>query len=254
MTGEIPTAVITGASSRIGGAVARDLANHGWRLVLHANANAHKAESLAQELEEATGRPHVFTADLTEATGLATFMDKASQPFGLPDVLINNASIFEDDGIGHLDPDLFDQHFAIHTKAPLFLADAFAARLPKDRKGLIVSMIDQRVWKLTPQALSYSLSKSALWTATQVLAQALAPNIRVNAIGPGPSFKNERQSQAEFDKQTGAVLLKRGPDAEAFGRTVRFLWDSPSITGQMIALDGGQHLAWQTPDVVDVGE
>lgn len=254
MTGRIPTAIITGASSRIGGALARDLASHGWQLVLHANQNAKKAADLATELSSG-GKPHVVkTADLTSPDGLNSFIRDMAEPFGPPDILINNASIFEDDGIGTLDPERFDSHFAIHTKAPLFLAQAMAAGLPEDRKGLIVNIIDQRVWKVTPQALSYSLSKSALWTATRMLAQALAPRLRVNAIGPGPSFKNERQSQEEFDKQTGAVLLGRGPEPEAFGRTVRYLWDSPSITGQMIALDGGQHLAWQTPDVVDVGE
>ncbi|WP_417671955.1 SDR family oxidoreductase [Roseibium sp.] len=254
MTGTPPTALITGASSRIGAAIARDLAAHGWQLVLHAHNNGDKAHALAQEIGSAKTRHQVITGDLTRTEDLASFFDEASALLGAPDVLINNASIFEDDGIGHMDPALFDTHFAIHTKAPVFLADAFAAHLPQDRRGLIVNIIDQRVWKPTPQALSYSLSKSALWSATQMLAQALAPRIRVNGIGPGPSFRNERQTQAEFDKQAGAVLLGHGPGADEFGRTIRYLWDMPSITGQMIALDGGQHLAWQTPDVVDVGE
>ncbi|MEJ8472657.1 SDR family oxidoreductase [Roseibium algae] len=251
MTGRATTAIITGASSRLGDALARDLSAHGWQLILHANANKTKADQLAQELPTSSA---VITSDLTNPDDLASFIDRASVPYGLPDILINNASIFEDDGIGSLDPALFDAHFAIHTKAPLFLSNDMATRLAADKRAMIVNVIDQRVWKLTPQAMSYTLSKSALWSATQVLAQALAPRIRVNAIGPGPSFKNERQSQEEFDKQTGAVPLGRGPNPDSFGRTVRYLWDSPSVTGQMIALDGGQHLAWQTPDVIGVGE
>ncbi|WP_417686432.1 SDR family oxidoreductase [Roseibium sp.] len=256
MTGTSPIALITGASSRIGSAIARDLGAHGWRLVLHAHRNDAAARQLAAEIVSDHGgpAPHVISGDLRRQDELAGIFEAASAPFGTPQVLINNASIFEDDGIGRLDPDLFDAHFAIHTKAPLFLADALAGALSPESKGLIVNIIDQRVLKPTPQAISYSLSKAALWSATQILAQALAPTIRVNGIGPGPSFRNERQSEAEFARQAGAVLLGKGPDPEEFGRTIRYLWETPSITGQMIALDGGQHLAWRTPDVIDVGE
>lgn len=254
MTGTSPIAFLTGASSRIGSAIARTLSQGGWHLVLHAHTNIEKLETLAESLAEKGQRPALLTADLTRSGTLENVMKNAAEPFGVPDVLINNASIFEDDTIGRLDSKRFDDHFAIHTKAPLFLADAFASALTPARKGLIVNVIDQRVWKPTPQALSYSLSKAALWSATQILAQALAPRIRVNGIGPGPSFKNERQSQQEFDRQSGAVLLGKGPEPSAFGKTIEYLWDTPSITGQMIALDGGQHLAWQTPDVMDVGE
>jgi NAD(P)-dependent dehydrogenase (short-subunit alcohol dehydrogenase family) len=115
-------------------------------------------------------------------------------------------------------------------------------------------MIDQRVWKLTPRTFSYTLSKSALWTATRTMAQALAPRIRVNAIGPGPTLQGERQSKADFDAQVEAVLLEQGPELSEFGATIRYLWETPSVTGQMIALDGGQHLAWQTPDVTGIRE
>lgn len=251
---DAPIAIITGGASRIGTAIARDLAAHGWTLVLHAHRNAEGARRLAERFRASGTKAEVVTADLTDINEARSFVGSASGPFGPPDVLINNASIFEDDGIGNLDPDRYDAHFNIHTRAPVFLADAFAANLPASRKGLIVNIIDQRVWKLTPQALSYTLSKAALWAATQTLAQALAPRIRVNAIGPGPSFRNERQSQAEFDKQFHAVPLGSGPAPEEFGRTVRFLWESKAITGQMIAVDGGQHLAWKTDDVIDVGE
>ncbi len=249
-----PIAVITGGASRIGAAIAEDLADKGWTLVLHAHQRPEKAQALAEQIQSTGGQAEILTADLTDTGDLSTFMTHASLPFGVPDVLINNASIFEDDGIGALEAERFDAHFNIHTRAPVFLTDAFTAQLPSSRRGLVVNVIDQRVWKLTPQALSYTLSKSALWTATQTLAQALAPNIRVNAIGPGPSFKNERQTQEEFDRQYRSVLLGQGPMRGEFGRTIRFLWESPSITGQMIAIDGGQHLAWETADVTNVGE
>lgn len=249
-----PIAVITGGSSRIGRAMAEDLAGHGWSLVLHAHSHPEKADRLAKDIRSRGGRAEVLTADLTDIAALKGFMADAGKPFGSPSVLVNNASIFEDDVIGELDPARYDAHFNIHTRAPVFLAEDFANRLPEGRNGLIVNVIDQRVWKLTPQAFSYTLSKAALWTATQTLAQALAPRIRVNAIGPGPSFKNIRQSEEEFDKQWRSVPLGKGPSSVDFGKTVRFLWECEPITGQMIAIDGGQHLAWETEDVIGVGE
>jgi len=250
-----PTALITGATSRIGTAIARDLAANGWGLALHTHSNREKAGTLQEEALELGARAaSVFQADLTDTGELSRLPQLVSEQMDVPQVIINNASIFEDDGIGRLDPDLFDAHYHIHTRAPVFLADALAANLPPHQSGLVVNIIDQRVWKLTPQALSYTLSKAALWTATQTLAQALAPRIRVNGIGPGPSFKNPRQTDEEFKKQTDGVLMKAGPAPEDFGSTVRFLWQTPTVTGQMIALDGGQHLAWETPDVTDVGE
>jgi NAD(P)-dependent dehydrogenase (short-subunit alcohol dehydrogenase family) len=249
-----PIAVITGGSSRIGRAMAEDLAGHGWSLVLHAHSHPEKAEELAKEIRSRGGKAEVLTADLTDIAELRDFLAKAAKCFGAPSVLINNASIFEDDAVGELNPARYDAHFNIHTRAPVFLAEDFARQLPEGRKGLIVNVIDQRVWKLTPQAFSYTLSKAALWSATQTLAQALAPRIRVNAVGPGPSFRNIRQSEEEFDKQWRSVPLGKGPSPADFGQTVRFLWECESITGQMIAIDGGQHLAWETDDVIGVGE
>ncbi|MBD8891417.1 SDR family oxidoreductase [Roseibium litorale] len=249
-----PIAIITGASSRVGRAIALDLAQAGWSLVLHAHTNGGKIRELAAEVGRLGGRAVELSADLTDDKSRESFLSKALEAFSGADVLINNASIFQDDRAGSLDTAQFDAHMAIHTKAPLFLADGFARHLSGKRQGLVVNIIDQRVWKLTPQALTYTLSKSALWTVTQVLAQALAPSVRVNAIGPGPSFRSPRQSESDFARQKEAVPLNRGPEPSEFGATIRYLWSAPSVTGQMIALDGGQHLAWQTPDVTDVGE
>ena len=148
----------------------------------------------------------------------------------------------------------WDRHFAIHVKAPAILARSFAGALPEGARGLIVNIIDQRVLRPTPRYFSYTLSKSALWTATQTMALALAPRIRVNAVGPGPTLRNARQSDADFRAQVDGLVLRRGPKLAEFGATIRYLWQADSVTGQMIALDGGQHLAWQTPDVTGMAE
>lgn len=254
MTQVAGTALITGASSRIGGAISRDLARHGWAVVLHAHRGLDRAQALKQAITDGGGKAYILQADLTQAEDLAGLIPAAVQCNGALDLLVNNASIFLPDEAGALDLALFDTHFAIHVKAPLFLTDAFAAALPAGKDGLVVNIIDQRVWKTTPRFVSYSLSKAALWEQTRVMAQALAPRIRVNAIGPGPSFRNERQTEEDFARQQRAVLLQRGPEPEEFGATVRHFWAMRSVTGQMLALDGGQHLAWETADVVGVGE
>ncbi|MET0575420.1 MAG: SDR family oxidoreductase, partial [Mesorhizobium sp.] len=172
-------------------------------------------------------------------------------PIGL---LVNCASVFVDDSAEDFDWLDWDRHFALHVKAPTQLARDFAAQLPKDTEGLIVNIIDQRVWRLTPRYFSYTLSKSALWTATQTLALALAPRIRVNAIGPGPTLANTRQRPEDFQAQIDGLVLGHGPALDEFGATIRYLWEARSVTGQMIAVDGGQHLAWQTPDVTGMTE
>jgi len=170
-------------------------------------------------------------------------------------MLVNNASEFEPDALTALDPEQWERHFAINLRAPAFLVRDFARQCPDGADGLVVNMLDQRVWKPTPHFFSYQLTKSALWTATQTMAQALAPRgIRVNAIGPGPTVSNTRQGDADFRKQTEATPLKRGATPEEIARAVLFLAATPAMTGQMLALDGGQHLAWETPDVVGIRE
>jgi NAD(P)-dependent dehydrogenase (short-subunit alcohol dehydrogenase family) len=231
-----------------------DLAAHGFKVAIHASSSVREAEKTAGEIRESGGEAAVFVADLTDIDQIRGLHAKVTGELGSPDLIVNNASVFKGDDVRQFDSDLFDLHFALHVKAPSVLAEAMANGLSENQSGLIVNMIDQRVWKLTPRFFSYTLSKSALWTATQTLAQALAPRIRVNAIGPGPTLANERQKSGDFDRQARAVLLNRGPDLSEFGATLRYLYENRSITGQMIALDGGQHLAWETPDVKGVSE
>ena len=250
----LPVALVTGAGKRIGRAIAEGLAEDGFAVALHVNTSTADGEAIADRIRARDGVASVIQGDLTDPAVPEQLIEAAQTALGPVRLLINSASIFEKDEIGTLSPQLFDAHYAIHTRAPAFLAQHMAARLPDGDTGLIINVIDQRVWKLTPQFFSYTLSKAALWTATQTMAQALAPRIRVNAIGPGPTLANTRQKQADFDEQASRVPLGRGPDLSEFPKTVRFLWDTPSVTGQMIALDGGQHLAWETPDVVGIEE
>ncbi|MFC5583829.1 SDR family oxidoreductase [Nitratireductor kimnyeongensis] len=248
------TALITGASKRIGAAIARDLAGHGFAVAIHCGQSREAAEKLADEITRTGGKVHVVQADLQNGAATRDLIDQTRRVLGVPSILVNNASVFEDDGIADFTDEGWDAHFDLHVKAPALLAQALAGALKDDQEALIVNMIDQRVWRLNPRFFSYTLSKSALWTATRTMAQALGPNIRVNAIGPGPTLPNQRQQQADFDRQTDALILERGPDLADFGRTIRYLWETRSITGQMIALDGGQHLAWETPEIAGIPE
>ena len=248
------TALVTGGAKRIGRAIAEDLSADGFTVVIHAHHSSAEADALAGALREGGGKAYALEADLTDMQAATGLIARAQELAGPVDLLVNNASVFEKDEIGALDEEMWDTHFAVHAKAPAFLAQAMATSLPQKRDGLIVNMIDQRVWRLTPNFFSYTLSKAALWTATQTMAQALAPRIRVNAIGLGPTLKSARQSDEEFAAQEAAIPLRHGPELGEIGATIRYLWDTRSITGQMIALDGGQHLAWETPDVAGIAE
>ena len=254
MTDEKGIALVTGGARRIGRAIVEDLAKNGFAVAIHCRSSVDVAEALADDVRKQGGRATVVTADLADLDAARALPAKAAAALGPLTLLVNNASIFEADGIGSLEAERFQRQMTVNLAAPVFLADAFAAQLPADRDGLVVNMIDQRAWKTTPHFVSYQLSKSGLLTATRTLAQALAPRIRVNAIGPGPTLPSPRQDPAEFRKQAEAVPLRHGPDLCEFGRTIRYLYETRSITGQMIALDGGQHLAWETPDVVGINE
>lgn len=248
------TALVTGAGKRVGRAIALDLALHGFAIAVHANSSKDEAEETASVIRDAGGTAEVFLGDLSDPDVPGRLIRAIGKKLGTLRLLVNNASIFEADTADAFDPELFDRHMAVHVKAPALLAAAMAKDLPRDAEGLVVNMIDQRVKRLTPNFFSYTLSKSALWTATQTMAMAYAPQIRVNAIGPGPTLKSPRQSDAEFARQVKAVLLERSPELGEFGATIRYFWENRSVTGQMVALDGGQHLAWETPDVSGVNE
>ncbi|MCR4267779.1 SDR family oxidoreductase [Nitratireductor sp. ZSWI3] len=247
-------ALITGGARRIGAAIARDLAAHGFAVAIHCGKSRGEADALAREITGAGGKAVVVQADLADGAQASTLVERTAGLLGVPHIVVNNASVFDDDSATDFDDAVWDRHFAVHLKAPALIARSLAAALPAGGEALVVNMIDQRVWRPNPRFFSYTLSKSALWTATRTMAQALGPAIRVNAIGPGPTLPNQRQEQADFERQIDALILKRGPDLSEFGKTVRYLWEARSVTGQMIALDGGQHLAWETPDVAGIPE
>lgn len=247
------TALVTGGARRIGAAIATDLARNGFNVVVQFASSETEAESLAASLRENGVKALALEADLLRSDDCKKLFEEARKAVGPIDLLINNASIFVDDDAGEFDEEKFDRHMAIHLKAPSILSAAMYAQADVSN-GLIINIIDQRVWRLTPNFYSYTLSKSALWTATQTMAQHFAPKLRVNAIGPGPTLQNERQDPQDFQKQIDGLILKRGPDLSDFGETIRYLYSVQSITGQMIALDGGQHLAWETPDIAGIVE
>lgn len=246
--------LVTGGAKRIGRAIVEDLAAHGFGVAIHCNHARKAADDLAATISASGGRAVVVQADLADMAAVDGLVADAATALGPISLLVNNASVFEVDSVTDFGWEIWDRHFALHVKTPALLAKNFAAALPEGAGGLIVNMIDQRVLKPTPQYFSYSLSKAAMWAATRTMAQALAPRIRVNAIGPGPTLPSSRQDAAAFAAQLDGLILKHGPALAEFGATIRYLWQSRSVTGQMIALDGGQHLAWQTPDVTGMVE
>ena len=246
-------ALITGAAKRIGRHLALTLAQDGWAIAVHYRSAKEEAASLVDEIKAAGGTACSVQADLSQEVSTSTLVSASAATLGGPiTTLINNASVFEHDTWESACKASWNTHLDINLRAPFFLSQAMAKALPKGQSGHIINIIDQRVWKLTPDYLSYTLSKSALWTLTQTLAQALAPQIRVNAVGPGPVLKSIHQDEETFKKQSDALLLGKAASVGDVANTVKFLLDTPSITGQMIAVDSGQHLAWKTPDVFGV--
>lgn len=237
-------ALVTGAGDRIGAVLARRLATEGYAVVVHHNTAKDAARALIADIRSLGGRAETVGADLTSRKQRAGLIAKAAKPFGPLTVLVNNASIYRPDSATDLDESLWDDHFSLHVEAPLFLARDFAVQLPAGALGNIVNIIDERVLQLTPAYLSYTLSKSALWTATRLLAQSLAPRIRVNAIGPGPTLVEAGQSGSGFDKATKRLPLGHGAVPGDLADALMFILSARSMTGQMLALDGGSHLGW----------
>ncbi|MEO5337905.1 MAG: SDR family oxidoreductase [Magnetospirillum sp. WYHS-4] len=245
MTGPTPVpALVTGAARRIGRAIALGLARAGHPVALHCRRSRAEAEELAALIRREGGRAAVVVADLAsedQTQGLVAAAADALGPLGL---LVNNASLFERDDALTADRASWDAHMAVNLRAPFVLAQAVARQLPEAVQGNVVNILDQRVLNPTPHFTSYTVSRSALWTLTRTLALALAPRLRVNAIGPGPVLPSPRQSEEQFARQWRSLPLARPSSPDEIAAAVRFILDAPSLTGQIIALDGGQHLGW----------
>jgi NAD(P)-dependent dehydrogenase (short-subunit alcohol dehydrogenase family) len=242
-------ALITGAARRIGRALALEAAAAGYDIAIHCREADADSESLRAAVVAMGRSATILTADLTADTELADLVPRAARAIGALTLLVNSASLFEDDRIATLTPASFDAAIAANLRAPILLAQAFAAQAPTGG-ALIVNMLDQRVWRPNPQYFSYAISKGALWHATRMLAQALAPRVRVNAIGPGPTLPSIHQTDEAFAAEAANIPLERRADPTEIAHALRYLIDARSVTGQMIAVDGGQHLAWRTPDII----
>ncbi|MBP2298403.1 SDR family oxidoreductase [Azospirillum picis] len=241
------TALVTGAGKRIGRAIALDLAGRGWEVAVHYRQSRDEADAVVAEIGQAGGRAMAFAADLDREEDMQALVPAVAAALGPPTLLVNNASRFERDEVSDASRASWDAHMEANLRAPFVLSQCFAASLPDGEQGLIVNMLDQRVWNPTPHFVSYTLSKMGLWALTRTLALALAPRIRVNGIGPGPTLRNDRQSEEEFAAQWESTPLKRGTTPEEVCAALRFLIDAPAMTGQMLALDGGEHLGWAQP-------
>jgi NAD(P)-dependent dehydrogenase (short-subunit alcohol dehydrogenase family) len=241
-------ALVTGAARRIGRAVALDLAREGWRIAVHCHRSESDARSVVAEIERAGGKATVLRADLTRDDQARDLVPRAAAALGPVRCLVNNASVFDGDTVETATRESWDAHIETNLRAPFVLIQSFSRELPEGVKGNIVNVLDERVWNLTPYFVSYTVSKAGLWALTRTMALALAPRIRVNAVGPGPTLPSPRQSKAEFERQCRRMPLGRGTTPEEIGAAVRFILDSPAMTGQMIALDGGQHLGWSHPE------
>jgi len=252
-------ALVTGGAARLGRAMALYLAERGYRVAVHYNSNEAAATAVATACGNDSFAIH---ADLLDEHQMASLIPDATARCGSPiSVLINNASIFEHDTLQTATKTSWDRHIGSNLRAPFVLTQALASQAPQpvpDAQGepvaqaLIVNMIDQRVRKLTPEFMTYTIAKMGLWALTQTAAQGLAPHVRVNAIGPGPTLQGARQSAVHFARQREATVLKRGANPADITAALGYFIDAPSVTGQLLCVDGGQHLAWETPDVLGV--
>ncbi len=237
-------ALVTGGAKRLGRAICLALADAGFDVAIHYNSSVAEAEALAAEIRARGRAALALPADLMREAEVATLVARATEALGPLGVLVNNASTFERDEWHDATRASWDQHIEPNLRAPFLLMRHFAAALPAPAHGAIINMLDQRVMSLTPHFVSYTVSKAGLWALTQQMALALAPRIRVNGIGPGPALPSPRQSQAQFDRQCASVPLARGTSPEEIAAAVMALLGLSSMTGQVIHLDGGQHLQW----------
>ena len=246
-------ALVTGGAQRVGHAICLALADFGYDVAVHYRSGPDEAHATLAELQARGRRAVALAVDLTDEAAVAAMPSKAVEQLGGLTLLVNNASLFHDDRFGGLERELWDAHMVTNLRAPIVLAEAFAAALPAaipDGEACIVNILDQRVLKPNPQFFSYALSKSALWTATRMMAQALAPRIRVNGVGPGPTLASVHQDAATFAAEAAATPLQRNSSPQEIAAAVLYLAQARTVTGQTIAVDSGQHLAWRTPDIV----
>ena len=255
------TALVTGAGRRLGRAMALYLAQRGHDVAVHYSSSQDEAEATVAEIRALGRRARAFQADLLQEAQVQALIPAATAALGPLTVLVNSASIFEYDRIETATRESWDRHIESNLRAPYVLTQAFARQCPPATtdetgeplaRGLIVNLIDQRILKLTPEFSTYTIAKMGLWALTQTAAQGLAPHIRVNAIGPGPTLRGSRQSETHFARQRAATVLGRGSNSSDITAALGFFLDSPAVTGQFIAVDGGQHLGWKTPDVLGV--
>ncbi len=247
---DLPTALVTGGARRIGRAIVERLADSGYAVAIHCNASRTDAEALAAAIRSRGGRTVVVVADLADPLAVASIVPEATHALGPLSLLVNNASVFEEDRLETIDVARWNRQFSVNLRAPSVLARDFAAQIDGTDPS-IVNIVDQRVWKLTPQFYSYTLTKAALWTATRTMAQSLAPRIRVNAVGPGPTAPSVHDGIDGFAHESAGVPLGHGGTPDEIADAVLWLARARSVTGQMIAVDGGQHLGWRTPDIVE---
>lgn len=220
------------------------MATDGWAVGVHCRVSEAEAAKTVSAIREQGGTAAMLVADLADDLAISRLIPDTVGQLGHVTCLVNNASIFEEDRLETITPDSFDRHLSVNLRAPMFLSQAFAHELPAGEKGNIINILDQRVWNLTPYFTSYTISKAGLWSVTKIAAMALAPDVRVNAIGPGPTLPSPRQTEEQFRHQFRALPLRRQVGIEEIASAVRFILAAPSMTGQMIALDSGQHLGW----------
>jgi len=252
-TGALPVlpmpmaALVTGGAQRIGRALALALAKDGFAVAIHYNHSRTTADSLVERIRVNGGKAIAIDADLADEAAVTALLPRAERELGPIGCLVNNAAVFADDTVETATRESWELHLAVNLRAPFILMQNFAARLPVQMGGVVVNLLDQRVWSLTPYFVSYTLAKAGLWTLTQTMALALAPRIRVNGIGPGPTLPSPRQTPEQFARQRAMMPLQRGTSPREIAAAMRFILSAPAMTGQMIALDGGQHLGWAQP-------
>ena len=252
---EAGVALVTGGAHRIGRAICQALAEDGWAVAIHHLHSSKEAEELASDIVRRGGRATAIAADLADDVAVSNLISRAAALLGPVTCLINNASVFEPDDVRSASQESWRRHLDVNLRAPFFLIQSFAEDIAANIQGCVINILDERVWNLTPHFASYTVSKTGLWTLTQTCALALAPWIRVNAIGPGPTLASARQSAEHFESQRASTPLGIGTTPGEIVSAVRFILSSPAMTGQMIALDGGQHLKWRrSPDDADFVE